>query len=297
MNRVSGYGYAAGYFGGGLALAVAIAVLSIGSGYGLSTVTGLRVGLVIMGLWWALFTLPAAFILRDRNPPRGKAAGLAATARHAIGEVLHTLSRIRSYSVLALFLLGFLLYNEGIQTVMSQASVFAQKKLAMEAKELAMIVLMIQFVATPAALGVGWLGDRIGAKTTLLLCLLIWCGLLVAAFFTTTKTQFWYLGVVLAMVMGGTQSISRAIMGSMTPTTKTAEFFGFFNLSCRATSMFGPILFAQVLVWTKSANLAILSLLVFIVAGMTIVLCVNLSRGIAQAKADGSATPTPTSDL
>jgi Permeases of the major facilitator superfamily len=288
MNRVSGYGYAAGYFGGGLALAVAIAVLSIGSGYGLSTVSGLRVGLVIMGLWWALFTLPAAIILRDRNPPRGKAAGLAATARHAIGEVLHTLSRIRSYSVLALFLLGFLLYNEGIQTVMSQASVFAQKKLAMEAKELAMIVLMIQFVATPAALGVGWLGDRIGAKTTLLLCLLIWCGLLVAAFFTTTKTQFWYLGVVLAMVMGGTQSISRAIMGSMTPPAKTAEFFGFFNLSCRATSMFGPILFAQVLVWTKSANLAILSLLVFIVAGMTIVLGVNLARGIAQAKANST---------
>ncbi|MCI0360386.1 MAG: MFS transporter [Planctomycetaceae bacterium] len=286
MNRVSGYGYAAGYFGGGLALAVAIAVLMIGSSYGLSDETGLRLGLVIMGLWWAIFTLPAAFILRDRNPPRGKALGLGATAQHAIGEVLHTLSRIRSYSVLALFLLGFLLYNEGIQTVMSQASVFAQNKLGMKAKDLAMVVLMIQFVATPAALGVGWLGDRIGAKTTLLACLTIWCGLLVAAFFTTTQTQFWYLGVVLAMVMGGTQSISRAVMGSMTPTAKTAEFFGFFNLSCRATSMFGPILFAQVFVWTDSANLAILSLLIFIVAGMTVVLCVNLPRGIAQAKAD-----------
>jgi UMF1 family MFS transporter len=290
MNRVSGYGYAAGYFGGGLALAVAIAVLSIGGGYGLSTESGLRVGLVIMGLWWALFTLPAAFILRDRNPPRGKALGFAATARHAIGEVLHTLSRIRSYSVLALFLLGFLLYNEGIQTVMSQASVFADEVLEMTPSELGMVVLMIQFVATPAALGVGWLGDRLGAKTTLLLCLVIWCGLLVAAFFTTTKTQFWYLGVVLAMVMGGTQSISRAIMGSMTPTAKTAEFFGFFNLSCRATSMFGPILFAQVLVWTKSANLAILSLLVFIVAGMLVVLRVNQPRGIAQAKAEEAAS-------
>jgi UMF1 family MFS transporter len=284
MNRVSGYGYAAGYFGGGVALAVAIAVLSIGSGYGMTTETGLRVGLVIMGLWWAAFTLPAAFILRDRNPPRGRALGPIATARHAIGEVLHTLSRIRCYSVLALFLLGFLLYNEGIQTVMSQASVFAREVLKMTPGELGMVVLMIQFVATPAALGVGWLGDRLGAKTTLILCLSIWCGLLIAAFFTTTKTQFWVLGVVLAMVMGGTQSISRAIMGSMTPTAKTAEFFGFFNLSCRATSMFGPILFAQVLVWTKSANLAILSLLVFIVAGMLIVLMVNQRRGIEQAK-------------
>jgi UMF1 family MFS transporter len=91
--------------------------------------------------------------------------------------------------------------------------------------------------------------------------------------------------VVLALVMGGTQSVSRAIMGSMTPAAKTAEFFGFFNLSCRATSMVGPILFAQMLVWTKSANVAILSLLVFIVAGLAIVACVNLPRGIAQAKA------------
>lgn len=284
MNRLSGWGYAAGYFGGGLALAVAIAVLSIGSSYGLTTVNGLRIGLVIMGAWWGLFTVPAALFLRDRNPPRGQARSFAATARVAIGEVLQTLRGIRAYSVLALFLLGFLLYNEGIQTVMSQASVFAREVLKMTPGELGMVVLMIQFVATPAAIGVGWLGDRIGSKTTLFLCLTIWCGLLIAAFFTTTKPQFWVLGVVLALVMGGTQSISRAIMGSMTPTAKTAEFFGFFNLSCRATSMFGPILFAQMFVWTGSANVAILSLLVFIVAGMFIVSRVNLRRGIEQAK-------------
>ncbi|HEX5103196.1 MAG TPA: MFS transporter, partial [Pirellulaceae bacterium] len=288
MNRYSGYGYAAGYFGGGLALAVAIAVLSIGSGYGLTTETGLRIGLVIMGLWWAVFTLPAAFILRDRNPPRGKAAGFVETAQIAIGEVLSTLGHIRAYSVLALFLLGFLLFNEGIQTVMSQASVFADEVLKMPPGELGLLVLMIQFVATPAAIGVGWLADRLGPRATLLGCLAIWCGLLIVAFYTTTKLQFWCLGVVLALVMGGTQSVSRAIMGAMTPLAKTAEFFGFFNLSCRATSMVGPILFAQVLVWTKSANAAILSLLVFIVAGMLIVARVNLRRGIEQAKAAAS---------
>jgi UMF1 family MFS transporter len=285
MNRVSGYGYAAGYFGGGLALAVAIAVLSIGGARGLTTEHGLRIGLAIMGLWWAAFTLPAAFILRDRNPPRGKALGFAQTAKLALGEVGCTIRSVRCYSALALFLLGFLLFNEGIQTVMSQASVFAQKVLAMQAQELAMVVLMIQFLATPAAIGVGWLGDRLGAKATLLMCLGIWCGLLVAAYFITEQWQFWCLGAVLALVMGGTQSISRAIMGAMTPPAKTAEFFGFFNLSCRATSMVGPILFAQMLVWTGSANVAILSLLVFIVAGMAIVTAVNLRKGIEQAKA------------
>src|SRR5262245_34453329 len=154
MNRISGYGYAAGYFGGGVALAVAIAVLSIGAGRGLTTEAGLRVGLVIMGLWWGLFTLPAAVILRDRARPRGHALGLAATANIAFGEVMQTLRNVRRYSVLALFLLGFLFYNEGIQTVMSQASVFAREVLKMSPSELGMVVLMIQFVATPAAIGV-----------------------------------------------------------------------------------------------------------------------------------------------
>jgi UMF1 family MFS transporter len=133
-------------------------------------------------------------------------------------------------------------------------------------------------------LGVGWIADRLGAKTTLLSCLVIWCGLLVAAYFVREKWQFWCLGVVLSLVMGGTQSVSRAVMGAMTPAAKTAEFFGFFNLSCRATSMVGPILFAQMLVLTKSANVAIVSLLVFIVLGALVVARVDLPRGIKQAK-------------
>lgn len=285
MNRISGYGYAAGYFGGGVALAVAIGVLAVGAPRGLSTEMGLRIGLVIMGLWWALFMLPAALLLRDRARPRSTIPGITATARQAIAEVFSTLRHIRSYSILALFLLGFLFYNEGIQTVMSQASVFAREVLKMEPGELGLVVLMIQFVATPAAIGVGWIADRIGAKPTLLACLTVWCALLIVAYFVTHRWQFWCLGVVLSLVMGGTQSISRAIMGAMTPAAKTAEFFGFFNLSCRATSMVGPILFAQMLVLTHSANVAILSLLVFIVAGAIIVMFVDLSRGVAQAKA------------
>jgi MFS transporter, UMF1 family len=285
MNRLSGYGYAAGYFGGGLTLLVAILVLSIGGRFGMTAETGLRINLVIMGVWWGVFMLPAAFLLHDRIRPPCKPAGPIATAMRALSEVGRTLSSIRAYSVLALFLLGFLFYNEGIQTVMSQAAVFADKVLHMPVSELGLVVLMIQFVATPAALAVGWIADAFGAKRTLLGCLVVWCGVLIAAYFTTQAWQFWCLGVVLALVMGGTQSVSRAIMGSMTPQAKTAEFFGFFNLSCRATSMVGPILFSEVLVRTRNANLAILSLLVFIAAGMAVVLFVNHARGIAQAKA------------
>jgi MFS transporter, UMF1 family len=289
MNRLSGYGYAAGYFGGGLALLVVMLVLMNAQSLGLTTRAGLRIGLVIMGLWWGLFTLPAALYLHDRSRPRARPPGILATAAHALGEVWGTLSHVRCYSVLALFLLGFLLYNEGIQTVMSQASVFADKVLSMKPAELCQVVLMIQFVATPAALGVGWIADAVGPKRTLFGCLAIWCAVLIAAFFTTKTWQFWCLGVVLALVMGGTQSVSRAIMGSLTPQAKTAEFFGFFNLSCRATSMVGPILFSEVFVHTQNANLAILSLLIFIVAGICIVALVDIRRGISQVRAEAEA--------
>jgi UMF1 family MFS transporter len=287
MNRVSGYGFAAGYFGGGMALLAAIVVLKIGQGQEIALSTLLRACLVLMGVWWGLFMLPAAFFLYDHAAPR-HAKGLVATAKGAFVEVGRTLNHVRAYSMLALFLLGFLLFNEGIQTVMSQASVFAREVLAMQPAELAMVVLMIQFLATPAALAVGWVSDRFGSKPTLLACLGVWCGLLVGAYFITTTRQFWILGAILAMVMGGTQSVARGMMGLMTPVSKTAEFFGFFNLSARATSMVGPILFAEVLSQTGSANAAILSLLVFIVAGAIVVFRVNLHRGITQAKAEAS---------
>lgn len=287
MNRISGFGFAAGYLGGGVALLVAIGLTAAGKHIGLPTTDlQLRAGLVVMGLWWGLFTLPAALLLRDRARPRSGHLGLGSTAKVALLEVWHTLNNVRNYSVLSIFLLAFLVYNEGIQTVMSQASVFAQEPpLKMTTAELGLVVLMIQFVAFPAALGVGWVSDRMGAKTTLLICLAIWCGLLVAGYFVQTKTQFWIMGVVLSLVMGGTQSVSRAIMGAMTPQAKTAEFFGFFNLSCRATSMVGPILFTEVLEHTGKANIAILSLLGFILLGMVIVSFVNLARGMQQAKA------------
>jgi UMF1 family MFS transporter len=294
MNRISGFGFAAGYLGGGLALVVALiaarVVGSFGEQFGLKTdaeklQAGLQVGLIIMGLWWGIFTIPAALLLRDRAKPRSAHLGFGATAQTALREVWHTLNNVRSYSVLSLFLLGFLIYNEGIQTVMSQAPVFADIVLKMKPEELILVVLMIQFVATPAALGVGWISDRVGVKATLLVCLSIWCGLLISSYFIHTKAAFWTMGVILSLVMGGTQAVSRAIMGAMTPPAKTAEFFGFFNLSCRATSMIGPILFVTIVNRTGDANLAILSLLGFIIVGMIVVSFVNLPRGMEQAKA------------
>jgi len=142
---------------------------------------------------------------------------------------------------------------------------------------------MIQIIALPGAMLVGRLADRFGQKPTLMGCLAVWVGLLVAAFFVVSKAQFWVLGIVLALVMGGTQSVSRAIMGRMVPPAHSAEFFGFFNFSGKATSFLGTFLFGLMMLLTGSARLAILSLLVFFLIGWAITARINVERGRRQA--------------
>jgi UMF1 family MFS transporter len=286
LDRVSARGYALGYLGGGLALILAIIVLKNGARFGVPDLADqLRVGIVIMGLWWGLFSLPALLVLRDKQQPRARPLPLWRAASQAAREVGRTIGNVRRYRWLALFLLGFLIYNDGIQTVLSQASVFAIEVLRMEPDDLIRVVLLIQFAALPGAMFVGWLAGRIGQKPTLMGCLAVWAGLLTAAYFVTTAREFYVMAAVLALVMGGTQSVSRAIMGSMTPARHTAEFFGFFNLSGKATSMVGPIMFAEIVARTGSAHLAILSLLSFILIGWAIVAFLNLKRGQQDALA------------
>lgn len=282
LNRLSAAGFAAGYVGGGLALGLAIALVQLAPRFNVEAGTALRTCLVFMGLWWGVFTLPAIFVLRDRAPPRAMHLRWYRAAAGAVAEVARTLRNVRRYSMLSLFLLGFLIYNEGIQTVLSQASNFAKDALKMTAGELALLVLAIQFASLPGALAVGRLADWLGQKRALMFCLAIWTVLLLAGFFVTRKLEFWVLGMGVALVMGGTQSVSRAIMGSMTPPARTAEFFGFFSLSSKATSMVGPVVYVEVSQW-KGPHAAILSLLAFVLAGWAVASQVDIRRGRAQA--------------
>lgn len=286
MGRVSARGFALGYLGGGLALLLAIGVLTAGDKLGIPDDLELRLRLCLagMGIWWGVFSLPAMLWLRDSRPPLAPEQSGVQIARSAVAQVGRTLRSIRRYKMLALFLLGFLIYNDGVQTVISQASVFATDVVDMEAAELAMVVLMIQFVALPGALLVGQLADRMGHKPTLMLCLAVWIVLLALAFFITTKGQFWAMAAVAALVLGGTQSVSRAMMGLMTPPAHSAEFFGFFNLTGKATSMFGPILFTSILTATGSPHWALVSLLIFFIVGAALIIPLNVAAGQKQAR-------------
>lgn len=289
MGRVSAWGYALGYVGGGLALALAVLMLASRDRLGLDLVVCKRLGLLLMGLWWGGFTLPTVFMLKDKSKPADTRKPFLEAARVAFGNVGHTLANIRSYRMLTLFMVGFLVYNDGVQTVISQASVFAIELLKMGPQELAGVVLMIQFIALPGALAVGWLGDRVGQKPMLMLCLAVWTAILALSFLVTEKWHFWCMAAAAALVLGGTQSVSRAIMALMTPPRHTGEFFGFFNFSGKATSIFGPVFFSVILATTEKPHYALASLLAFFIVGWAIVAPLNVAEGQRQARRPADA--------
>jgi UMF1 family MFS transporter len=242
-----------------------------------------RASLVLMGVWWGVFSLPAIMILRDKSAPRARQMAFTAAARQAVGEVKTTLTHIRQFQALAWFLIGFLFYNDAVQTVLTQAPTFA-REIELTDEKLMPIILMIQFVSMPGALAIGWLADKIGQKQALYLCLAVWVALLSFSWWVTSETEFWIMGAIVALVMGGIQAVSRSIMGLMTPANRTAEFFGFYNLSSKATSFIGPFTFGLVILFTGSARLAILSLLAQLIIGWLLVSRVNIASGRADAQ-------------
>ncbi len=286
MSEVSAWGYGTGYVGGGLMLVVALLLVKFGEQWGLPTDNHFlpRLCLLIMGAWWAVFALPMLLIVRDRAAPRHAGQSFVATALTGLREVKGTLLEIRRYKMLAIFLVGFLIFNDGVMTVISQASVYAQKKFDLTEEQLIPIFLMIQFVALPGALFMGWFANKIGQKNALHICLATWVVVLLSGFLITEVWQFRVMAALTALVMGSTQSVSRTIMGLMTPESRTGEFFGFFNLSGKAFSMLGPIMFAEILTRTGSPNWAILSLLLFFVVGWAIIAPLDIARGQREAR-------------
>lgn len=268
INRVSANGFAVGFFGGGLALLAAIIFLAQDV---LSSEVRLRICIAGTGLWWILFTVPTVWLLKDRGERR-PIGGWLQTSKASFKETLGTIREFRAMPTLFWFLIAFLIYNDGVQTVTTQSPTFALQELHFTDQGLALVILMIQFVATPGAMGVGWLADKWGSKKALTMCLITWICLLLSAWFVTEKWQFWVLATGVALVLGGTQAVSRSIMGTMTPNGQEARYFGFFNLSGKATCFLGTFFFGAVVAMSGSSRLAIVGLLSFFAIGLAIVL-------------------------
>lgn len=258
VDRLSSRGYAVGYIGGGLALLLVFLLVLHPEGFGLADkAAAVRLGFVITGLWWALFALPCYLWVPE--PP--------AAPRSSRPGYWETLLELRRHPVALLFLLAFLCYNDGIQTLITVSSVFATDELKLSQSSILGCFLMIQFLAMPGTLLCNRLAGRIGVKRTILGTLVLFTGITLYATVMQTATQFWVLGALVALALGGSQALSRSLFARLIPPEKTAEFFGFFAISSKFAAILGPLTFGLCADLTGSTRYAVLPLAIFFAVG------------------------------
>ncbi|HWX39993.1 MAG TPA: MFS transporter [Blastocatellia bacterium] len=282
-DHVSSMGWALGYIGGGLLLALNLVMFSKADWFGLTQGQAVRISLASAGLWWAIFTLIPLAALKKRQPARALPPGEGYISA-GIKQLRHTVMSARGYPQTVLFLVAYLIYNDGIQTVITLCSQFGQEELGLSISTLTTVVLMAQFVGYFGNLIFNWLAAKIGAKRAVMISLVIWSGALIYVYaFLHNSLHFYILGAVIALVMGGSQALSRSLYSQMIPKTQEAEYFSLYEVSDKGTSWLGPAIFGFALHFTRSYRSAILSLVIFFIVGLVLLSMVNVRKAALEA--------------
>ncbi len=282
-DRVSSRGWAWGYLGGGLLLAVNLALVTI-LPFGLSTEWAVRVSLLSAAIWWAAFTVVAYRGLQDR-PPTNLVPAEGSLVQRSFGQLIRTLRELRNYPQTLLFLGAYLLYNDGIQTVIYAASVYGQKELGFDTSVLIATILLVQFVAFGGALLFGRIAASIGSHRTILYGLVAWMAIVIVAYFVPEGqlVPFLLLGAGIGLVLGGTQALSRSFFSQLIPRGREAEYFSLYQACERGTSWLGTLVFGVVQQLTGSYRPAILALIAFFVIGGALLYRLDPRKGIVDA--------------
>jgi UMF1 family MFS transporter len=280
-DRVSSRGWALGYLGGGLLLALNFGLLTVMSDH---TELAVRICLVSAGLWWAVFTIIPVRGIRAR-PPVNPVAESGGWVRASFGQLWATLKDLRNYPVTLTFLVAYLFYNDGIQTVIYAASVYGEKQLGFEKSSVLVAFLVVQFVGVAGALVFGRVARRVGAYRTIMGGLLVWLLVVVAGWLAPAENfpLFLALAVGIGIVLGGTQALSRSYFSQLIPRGREAEYFSLYQACERGTSWIGTLIFGLVHQWTDSYRPALLALMVLFLLGLAFLSRVDTARGIEEA--------------
>ncbi|MFC5156412.1 MFS transporter [Streptomyces amakusaensis] len=280
-DAVSSRGWAFGYTSGALVLVLDLVLYSGHESFGLSESEAVRICLATAGLWWGAFTLIPLRRLRDRRV-RGDGTGAVGSGWRQLAA---TLKDMRRHPLTLSFLLAYLVYNDGIQTVISQASVYGSEELGLDQTTLIVAVLLVQVLAVAGALGMGRLAKAHGAKRTILGSLAVWTLILVAGFFLPAASPGWFfaLAAAIGLVLGGSQALSRSLFSHLVPRGKEAAYFSAYELSDRGLSWLGPLFFGLAYQLTGSYRDAIISLAVFFGVGFALLARVPVACAVAAA--------------
>jgi UMF1 family MFS transporter len=280
-DGVSSRGWAFGYLGGGLLLLFNVVAVLVGGEERQGDIA--RWSLVSAGVWWAVFTTFPLLWLRDRPPTAGAARGPVLI--DGFRQLGHTLKGLRAFPLTLGFLVAFLIYNDGIQTVIAMAGTYGSGELGFDNSVLIPTILMVQFLAFAGAMGLGRLAKRFGAVRTVLGSLIGWVVILVVAYFLPANNVglFLALGASIGIVLGGSQALSRSLFSQLIPKGKEGEYFGLYEISDKGTSWLGPLLFGLAYDITGSYRVAIISLIIFFVVGFIGLLMVPMRRAIIAA--------------
>ena len=290
IDRVSGKGFAYGYIGGGLQFALSLAIIAGHDFIGISEPTAARIAIATAALWWAGFAVVTFLTLRETGPTEElpesyrRLPKILAYLKLGIVRTVLTALKVRRFKHLLLFLIAFMIYDDGIQTVIFMATIYGKSELGLPSGVLLITLLIIQFVAFFGSLLFSRLAEKFSAKRALMITLIMWSCVVVYAYFMTTAGEYLVLGVIVGLSMGGSQALSRSLYGSMIPPDASAEFYGFYSIFGKFSAIWGPAVFAIINHVSGSARISIISLIVFFVLGLVLLTFVDVEKARAAKK-------------
>lgn len=268
LDRTSALGFALGYLGGGLLLALNILMIRYPDWFGLpGQAEAIRLSFLLVAGWWLLFSLPLMIWVDE--PPVNKPAAAGRLVRSAFTRVVHSVAHIRELPNVGLFLLAYWIYIDGVDTIVRMAVDYGLT-LGFGAQQLIVALLITQFVGFPAALVFGRIGDRYGPKRGIYLALLVYMGITVGGAMIREIEHFYYLAAAIGLVQGGIQALSRSFFARLVPVERSAEFFGFYNMLGKFAAVIGPVMMGWVGVISGSPRIGILSLLLLFIIGFLV---------------------------
>ncbi|MBU8921630.1 MAG: MFS transporter [Bacteroidales bacterium] len=254
-DMISSLGYSLGYLGGGVLFAINVWMTVSPARFGLSDASeAVKFSFLTVGIWWAVFTIPLILFVREKESGSGRCD--LETIRSGIKEILSTFREIRSLRPILLFLLAYWFYIDGVDTIVRMAVDYGLS-IGLERKDLILALLITQFVGFPSALGFGILGRKVGAEKAIFIALIVYLGVTVWASMMTSRAEFYALAVIIGLVQGGIQALSRSYYSRMIPEGKSAEYFGFYNMTGKFAAVLGPILMGGVGLAARRAGLGV----------------------------------------